>query len=85
MGIQRVSFDTDKNEHVEGVKLHVMQDLDEQSDTMIGHRCAAVFTRLPTYHLAPGDIIDLVYDTPLGATRSRLVQIDKVEAESYAS
>ena len=85
MGIQRVSFDTEKGEHVEGVRLHVMQDLDERSDLMTGHRCAAVFTRLPTYHLAIGEVIDFVYDTPLGATRSRLVRIDKVEREPAAS
>lgn len=77
MGIQSVDFVAkETGELIQGLKLHVCAELDENSKDMRGHRCASIFTKvnLPD-GIKLGAKIDLVYEQLLGSTKSRLVKI----------
>lgn len=79
MGIQRIDFVAENTgEAVQGSKLHVVADYEENDNMMTGRRCAAIFTRLDVSKLKIGANIDLVYDQVLGSTKARLVAINPV-------
>ena len=76
MGIQNVNFINQENgEQITGNKLHVVAELDENENGMFGHRVASVFTKLDIKGLKIGGGVDLIYEQPLGSTKSRLVSL----------
>ncbi|MEG1953030.1 MAG: hypothetical protein RR115_02200 [Hydrogenoanaerobacterium sp.] len=77
MGIQTVDFiNQETGEQIKGSKLHLVSELDENASGMYGHRVASVFTKLDIKALKIGGGVELIYEQPLGSTKSRLVSVN---------